>query len=212
VNTPSPPYQDLTPDRILNAVESLGLRCDGRLLALNSYENRVYQVGIEDSAPVIAKFYRPLRWTDEAILEEHRFTLELAEREIPVVAPLVDETGRTLHEFEGFRFTISPRQPGRAPELDDPDTLEWMGRFIGRIHAVGAIEPFAHRPTITIETFGDAPAMEFPVSSASDLSGAELERLDQLELRIDELEQEIVQIKRALEQLGPKPTTGYMEA
>ncbi|MDP3483642.1 MAG: phosphotransferase, partial [Sulfuricella sp.] len=98
MNTPSPPYQDLTPDRILNAVESLGLRCDGRLLALNSYENRVYQVGIEESAPVIAKFYRPLRWTDEAILEEHRFTLELAEREIPVVAPLVDKTGRTLHE------------------------------------------------------------------------------------------------------------------
>lgn len=157
MNTPSPPYQDLTPDRILNAVESLGLRCDGRLLALNSYENRVYQVGIEESAPVIAKFYRPLRWTDEAILEEHRFTLELAEREIPVVAPLVDKSGRTLHEFEGFRFTISPRQPGRAPELDDPDTLEWMGRFIGRIHAVGAIEPFAHRPTISIETFGVEP-------------------------------------------------------
>ncbi|MBU1690361.1 MAG: serine/threonine protein kinase [Gammaproteobacteria bacterium] len=157
VDMPSPPYQDLTPDRILNAVESLGLRCDGRLLALNSYENRVYQVGIEESAQVIAKFYRPLRWTDEAILEEHRFTLELAEREIPVVAPLVDETGRTLHEFEGFRFTISPRQPGRAPELDDPDTLEWMGRFIGRIHAVGAIEPFAHRPTISIATFGEEP-------------------------------------------------------
>ncbi|MHB9101150.1 MAG: serine/threonine protein kinase [Sulfuricella sp.] len=157
MNTPSPPYQNLTPDRILNAVESLGLRCDGRLLALNSYENRVYQIGIEESAPVITKFYRPLRWTDEAILEEHRFTLELAEREIPVVAPLVDQTGRTLHEFEGFRFSISPRQPGRAPELDDPDILEWMGRFIGRIHAVGAIEPFAHRPTITIETFGVEP-------------------------------------------------------
>ena len=157
MNTPSPPYQNLTPDRILNAVESLGLRCDGRLLALNSYENRVYQVGIEESPPVIAKFYRPLRWTDEAILEEHRFTLELAERELPVVAPLVDQTGRTLHEFEGFRFTISPRQPGRAPELDDSDTLAWMGRFIGRIHAVGAIEPFAHRPTISIETFGVEP-------------------------------------------------------
>lgn len=153
----SPPYQDLTPDRILNAVESLGLFCDGRLLALNSYENRVYQVGIEEDAPVIAKFYRPLRWTDQAILEEHRFTLELAERELPVVAPLVDKAGRTLHDFEGFRFTISPRQPGRAPELDDPDTLEWMGRFIGRIHAVGAIEPFAHRPTISIETFGVEP-------------------------------------------------------
>ena len=157
MDTPSPPYQDLTPDRILNAVESLGLRCDGRLLALNSYENRVYQVGIEESAPVIAKFYRPLRWTDEAILEEHRFMLELAAREIPVVAPLADMAGRTLHQFEGFRFTISPRQPGRAPELDDPATLEWMGRFIGRIHAVGAVEPFVHRPALGIENFGVAP-------------------------------------------------------
>ena len=157
MDTPSHPYQDLTPDRILNAVESLGLRCDGRLLALNSYENRVYQVGIEDSAPVIAKFYRPLRWTDEAILEEHRFMLELAAREIPVVAPLADMAGRTLHLFEGFRFTISPRQPGRAPELDDPATLEWMGRFIGRIHAVGAVEPFVHRPALGIENFGVAP-------------------------------------------------------
>lgn len=158
MDTPSPPYQDLTPDRILNAVESLGLRCDGRLLALNSYENRVYQVGIEESAPVIAKFYRPLRWTDEAILEEHRFMLELAAREIPVVAPLVDKMGHTLHQFEGFRFTISPRQPGRAPELDDPATLEWMGRFIGRIHAVGAVEPFVHRPALGIENFGVAPS------------------------------------------------------
>jgi Ser/Thr protein kinase RdoA (MazF antagonist) len=157
MNTSSLPYQDLTPDRILNAVESLGLHCDGRLLALNSYENRVYQVGIEDSAPIIAKFYRPLRWSDDSILEEHHYTLKLAEREIPVVAPLVDKTGRSLHEFEGFRFAIYPRQPGRAPELDDPDTLEWMGRFIGRIHAVGAIEPFVHRPTITIETFGVEP-------------------------------------------------------
>jgi len=158
VDAPAPPYQNLTPDLILNAVESTGLRCDGRLLALNSYENRVYQIGIEDSAPVIAKFYRPLRWTDEAILEEHRFTLELAEREIPVVAPLIDKTGRTLHRFEGFRFTISPRQPGRSPELDDPATLEWMGRFIGRIHAVGAIEPFVHRPALTIENFGVTPS------------------------------------------------------
>ncbi|MGE5026839.1 MAG: serine/threonine protein kinase [Betaproteobacteria bacterium] len=157
MDTPSPPYQDLTPDRILNAVESLGLRCDGRLLALNSYENRVYQIGIEEGAPVIAKFYRPLRWSDDAILEEHHFTLKLAEREIPVVAPLIDKAGHTLHEFEGFRFSVSPRQPGRAPELDDPDTLEWMGRFLGRIHAVGAIEPFVHRPTINIETFGVEP-------------------------------------------------------
>ncbi|MDX1253218.1 MAG: serine/threonine protein kinase [Gammaproteobacteria bacterium] len=150
-------YQELTPDRLLNAVESAGLRCDGRMLALNSYENRVYQVGIEDGVPLIVKFYRPNRWPDEAILEEHAFTLELAEREIPVVAPLVDEAGRTLHEFEGFRFALFPRRAGRTPELDDPDTLEWMGRFIGRIHAVGAIRPFQHRPTLNIESFGDEP-------------------------------------------------------
>lgn len=150
-------YQDLTPDRLLNAVESIGLRCDGRMLALNSYENRVYQIGIEDGAPVIAKFYRPNRWSDEAILEEHAFALELASREIPVVAPLVDEAGHTLHEFEGFRFALFPRHAGRTPELDDPNTLEWMGRFIGRIHAVGAITPFLHRPTLNIESFGDEP-------------------------------------------------------
>jgi Ser/Thr protein kinase RdoA (MazF antagonist) len=154
---PHPPYQDLTPDRVLNAVESTGFRCDGRLLALNSFENRVYQIGIEDGPPLVAKFYRPQRWSDEAILEEHGFTVELAEREIPVVAPLADGAGRTLHAFEGFRFALYPRRPGRAPELDDPDTLTWMGRFIGRIHAVGAIRPFQHRPILTVENFGDEP-------------------------------------------------------
>jgi Ser/Thr protein kinase RdoA (MazF antagonist) len=151
------PYEALTPARLLNAVESTGLRCDGRLQALNSYENRVYQVGIEEGEPVVAKFYRPGRWPDAAILEEHAFTAELAEREIPVVAPLADSSGRTLHEFEGFRFALYPRRTGRAAELDDPDTLEWMGRFIGRIHAVGAIRPFSHRPALTIRSFGEEP-------------------------------------------------------
>lgn len=149
------PYQNLTPDVVLDAVESAGYRCDGRLLALNSYENRVYQVGLEDGAPLVAKFYRPGRWTDEAILEEHAFTLELAEREIPVVPPLVDAEGKTLHPFQGFRFSLASRRPGRAPELDDPDTLRWMGRFIGRIHAIGALRPFEHRPALTVESYGD---------------------------------------------------------
>ncbi len=153
---PALPYSLLTPSLVLDALESIGLRCDGRLLALNSYENRVYQVGQEEGAPVIAKFYRPDRWGDEAILEEHAFTLELAEREIPVVPPSV--TGNTsLHRFDGFRFAIYPRQGGRPPELDDPDTLEWMGRFMGRIHAVGAIRPFAHRPTLDLDSFGTKP-------------------------------------------------------
>ncbi len=150
------PYATLTPDTVLNALDSIGLHSDGRLLALNSYENRVYQIGMEEGPPLVAKFYRPARWPDAAILEEHAFTLELAEREIPVVAPLVID-GHTLHPYEEFRFAVYPRRGGRAPELDDPNTLEWMGRFIGRIHAVGALKTFQHRPTLDIASFGVAP-------------------------------------------------------
>lgn len=151
------PYSGLTPDAVLNALDSVGLRGDGRLLALNSYENRVYQIGMEDGPPLVAKFYRPGRWTDAAILEEHAFVRELAEREIPVVPalPLVGE--RTLHEFGGFRFAVFPKHGGRAPELDNPDTLEWMGRFIGRIHAIGALQPFSARPALDIRSFGEEP-------------------------------------------------------
>jgi Ser/Thr protein kinase RdoA (MazF antagonist) len=152
----APPYANLTPDRVLDSLESVGLRGDGRLLALNSYENRVYQIYLEDAPPVIAKFYRPQRWSDPAILEEHEFTCELAEREIPVVAPMA-LAGRTLHEFEGFRFAVYPRRGGRVPELDDRRTLEWIGRFVGRIHAVGAIRPFAHRPALDVASFGEEP-------------------------------------------------------
>lgn len=152
-----PPYAKLTPDRILDAVESTGYRCDGRLLALNSYENRVYQIWLEDGAALIAKFYRPGRWPDAAIAEEHGFAQELAEREIPVVAPLTIR-GRTLHEHEGYRFALYPRCPGRSPELEDRDILRWLGRFIGRIHAVGALKPFVHRPLLDIESFGNEPS------------------------------------------------------
>ncbi len=148
-----PPYAALSPDHVLDALESVNLRCDGRLLALNSFENRVYQVGQEDGPPVVAKFYRPGRWSDAAILEEHAFTLQLAEREIPVVPPLQIGSA-TLHHFGEFRFAAYPRQGGRPPELDDPDTLEWMGRFMGRIHAVGDLQPFADRPVLDIQTFG----------------------------------------------------------
>jgi len=162
VNDPHP-YARLTPDLILNAVDSLGLRSDGRLLALNSYENRVYQAGIEDAQPVVAKFYRPARWSDDQILEEHEFALELAAAEVPVVAPLAF-AGKTLHRFEDFRFAVYPRRGGRAPELDDPQVLEWLGRFIGRIHAIGASKPFAHRPRLDIASFGDEPR-EFLLTS-----------------------------------------------
>jgi Ser/Thr protein kinase RdoA (MazF antagonist) len=155
-----PPYAGLTPDTVLDALASAGFLGDGRLLALNSYENRVYQAWLEDAEngppSVVAKFYRPGRWSDAQILEDHAFTAELAEREIPVVAPL-SSAAKTLHEFRGFRFAVYPRRGGRTPELEDPDTLEWMGRFIGRIHAVGAVRPFATRPALDIETFGREP-------------------------------------------------------
>ncbi len=150
------PYSRLTPDVVLNALDALGLRCDGRLLALNSYENRVYQVGLDDGGLVVAKFYRPSRWSDAQILEEHAFANELAAAEIPVVAPLEFGT-RTLHEADGFRFAVFPRRGGRAPELEDEKTLVWLGRFIGRIHAVGGAHPFTHRPALDIASFGDEP-------------------------------------------------------
>jgi Ser/Thr protein kinase RdoA (MazF antagonist) len=152
------PYSRLTPDVVLNALEAQGLRCDGRLYPLNSYENRVYQVGVEDDdAPaVVAKFYRPERWSDAQILEEHAFALELAAAEIPVVAPLSFD-GETLLHAEGFRVAVFPRRGGRAPELEQRDTLEWLGRFIGRIHAVGRARDFATRPRLDVETFGDEP-------------------------------------------------------
>ena len=148
------PYSGLTPDVVLNALDGVGLRCDGTLLALNSFENRVYQVGIDDAAPLVAKFYRPGRWSDAAILEEHAFAAELAEREIPVVAPLA-LAGATLHAAGGFRFAVFPRRGGRAPDLDRPETLEWLGRFLGRIHAIGGLAPFRERPALDVASFGE---------------------------------------------------------
>lgn len=150
------PYYRLDPDTILHAVESLGLICDGRLLALNSYENRVYQIGLEDETPVIAKFYRPGRWTDEQILEEHSFALELAGAEIPLIPPL-EINSNTLHEFDGFRFALFTRRGGHAPELDQKETRIWLGRLLGRIHAVGAASDFKTRPVLNIDSFGRKP-------------------------------------------------------
>jgi Ser/Thr protein kinase RdoA (MazF antagonist) len=155
---PDLPYQNLTPDLILDAVETCGYRCDGRQFALNSFENRVYQVGLEDGQALVVKFYRPQRWSNDEILEEHAFALELAAREIPVVAPLATADGATLHEHRGFRFALFPRRPGRAPELEDFDTLRWLGRFLGRTHAVGALRPFRRRPALDIASFGEEPA------------------------------------------------------
>ncbi|MEJ2760649.1 MAG: serine/threonine protein kinase [Gammaproteobacteria bacterium] len=150
-------YTNLGPDDILNALDQIGYHCDGRILALNSYENRVYQVGIEDAAPVIAKFYRPGRWSDECILEEHAFTLALAEQELPVIAPLIGAGGKSLFHTGPFRFAVYPRVGGHAPELDNPEQLTQLGRCLARLHNIGAVEPFHHRRTLDMQTLAVAP-------------------------------------------------------
>lgn len=149
------PFAALTPDTVLDAVESLGFLSDARTLTLNSYENRVFQIGIEGDQPLIAKFYRPERWSDAAIREEHQFSIELAEREIPVIPPMQID-GESLFEHAGFRFSLFKRFGGRAPEFDNPDHLLMLGRLLGRLHAVGAMRPFAHRPALDPASFGHA--------------------------------------------------------
>jgi Ser/Thr protein kinase RdoA (MazF antagonist) len=165
------PYAGLTPGLVLDALDSVGLRGDGRLLQLNSYENRVFQVFLEDGRVVVPKFYRPGRWSDAQIIEEHRFTAELAAEEIPVVAPLhlcaeADSTFSvelssdppTLAQVHGagnvYRFAVAPRRAGGAPPLESMEHLAWIGRFIGRLHAVGARQPFRHRRTLSVQEFG----------------------------------------------------------
>ena len=156
-DNPTLAFAELQPDDVLNALDELGIRCDGRLLTLNSYENRVYQVGTEDGRSVVAKFYRPERWSDAAITEEHAFSTELHELDIPVVPPLRMD-GHTLHKHGPFRLSVTECHPGRPPELDDTDLLEQLGRLVARIHLHGQIEPFEHRPWLTIEAFGERSA------------------------------------------------------
>ncbi|AGY92429.1 hypothetical protein SPICUR_07330 [Spiribacter curvatus] len=147
------PFASLQPALLLDMVEAAGVDADGRLLALNSYENRVYQLGVEDRAPMILKAYRPGRWSDAAILEEHAFAVELAGHEIPVVAP-IDLNHQTLHQAAGFRFALYPRRGGHAPELDNADTREWLGRLLGRMHTVGEAGVFEHRPVLDADVMG----------------------------------------------------------
>jgi Ser/Thr protein kinase RdoA (MazF antagonist) len=158
------PYEDLTPDVVLDAMDSVQLQGDGRLTALSSYENRVYQVGLEGAPAatglaagdqVVLKFYRPGRWSQAQILEEHAFAAELMAAEIPMIGPLSLQA-RTLHQHAGFAFSVSPRRGGRRPELEDLSVLEWIGRFLGRIHTVGAARSFEHRPALNPQTFGQA--------------------------------------------------------
>ena len=172
---PAPaPYADLTPGGVLDALDGVGLRGDGRLIQLNSYENRVYQAFLEDGRVVVAKFYRPARWSDAQILEEHAFAAELARAEIPVAAPIelaidarspfadmVGSAGPTLARAKTasgatHRFGVTERHGGRAPELEDPEVLRWLGRYIGRLHAVGSTAPFAHRIALDVASYGDA--------------------------------------------------------
>lgn len=147
------PYEGLTPERMLDAIDSMGFLTDGSLTALNSYENRVYQVGIEEADPIIVKFYRPGRWTNAMIDEEHQFIFELVEHELPCVAPLKRD-GRTLFEYEGFRFSAFPREAGRPPNVEDYDVLAIIGHTLGRMHAIGATKPFEHRQSLTVERLG----------------------------------------------------------
>jgi Ser/Thr protein kinase RdoA (MazF antagonist) len=190
MESPSPstrPYSQLTPSLVLDALDAVGLRGDGRLLQLNSYENRVFQVHLEQDQGaaervVVAKFYRPHRWSNAQILEEHQFAAELMAEEIPVCAPLtleasaqaahsagafganpdivkVERCGPTLaqiwlDEHVSYRFSVTPRQAGRSPELEDPQTVEWIGRFIARMHCVAARRPFVHRRTLSVQTLG----------------------------------------------------------
>jgi Ser/Thr protein kinase RdoA (MazF antagonist) len=162
------PYDGLTPEAVLDALDSVDLRGDGRLIQLNSYENRVFQVFLEDGRVVVPKFYRPGRWSDAQILEEHAFAAELLEQEIPVVAPWPLASAAhpgtpptTLASFDvagaPYRFSVTERRSGRAPELEEPATLEWIGRFIGRMHAIGRRRPFEHRLTLDIQTHGTGP-------------------------------------------------------
>ena len=193
---PAHPFERLDPATVLDALDSVGLYGDGRLLALNSYENRVYRAGCEDGPPIVVKFYRPERWSDAAILEEHAFVAELVEHEVPAV-PAMLLNGTTLHTHAGFRFSVFPSRGGRAPELDRPEVLEWIGRFIGRIHVTGAARDYRERPALDPDTFGRQP---FDYLRASNLVPAEL-----LPAWTSVVEQALNGVARCYERAGELP-------
>lgn len=151
-------FYALTPDAVLDAVESAGFEVSSSILVLNSYENRVYQVALEEKEPIIVKFYRPQRWSDEAIIEEHEYSQLLSDHDIPVVAPLKNETGSTLFEHLGYRFSAYPRKGGYAPEPGHFEQMEWIGRVLGRMHELGKQDTFKHRPTLSLQTYCHEPA------------------------------------------------------
>jgi Ser/Thr protein kinase RdoA (MazF antagonist) len=184
------PFNDLSPDNLLEALAAVGVESDGRLFELNSYENRVYQIGLASGGSCIAKFYRPSRWSDAQILEEHAFASELASADLVVSAPMT-LSGVTLHTHAALRFAVFPKLAGRAPELDGADSLELLGRALGRLHAVGAMGRFAHRPRLSVERLGwkardtllDSPVVEGVIDSAlidryAEVSAALLEKVE----------------------------------
>lgn len=199
------PYDALMPDVVLDALASVGLYGDGRLLALSSYENRVYQVHLEEpfegASVVVAKFYRPGRWSDAQILEEHAFAAELEQAEVPMVGPLAPQ-GATLHHHAGFAFSVSPRRGGRAPELDDGEVLEWIGRYLARLHTVGAKKPFATRPALDVASFGEEPRDwllahdAVPLDVQGDWTRACAKALDQVRAAFDAARQAGVRMLR----------------
>jgi Ser/Thr protein kinase RdoA (MazF antagonist) len=183
-------FETLTPDVVLDALSDLDLAVDGRLTALSSYENRVYQVMLDDDQALVAKFYRPERWSDAQILEEHAFAAELMTQEIPMVGPLMLH-GNTLHHAHGFAFSVSPRRGGRPPELDDPEVLEWIGRFIARLHNVGASRPFETRPTLDVTTFGE--------DSRDWLLGQQMIPMDQQHAWLEVCNQALEMVRQAMQ-------------
>ncbi|MES2830985.1 MAG: serine/threonine protein kinase [Pseudomonadota bacterium] len=193
-----PNFSELSPETVLDALDSVEILGDGRLLALNSYENRVYQVWREDAPPLVAKFYRPARWTPAQIREEHAFVHALVEQELPVVPAMMLAGTETLHEYQGFQFAVFPKHGGRAPELEQVGTLEWLGRFIGRIHAIGALAPFIVRPALDIGSFGEASRNYL---QANDFVPAPLRSA-----YFSVLEQALEGVRRCYDRAGETPT------
>jgi len=190
------PFDALDPGAVFAAAESIGLQPSGRLFALNSYENRVYQLGDDDGALWVLKFYRPARWTNAQIGEEHAITLEFAAAELPVAAPIVRD-GQSLFEHQKLRFAAFPYLAGRAPELDDKATLTLLGRTLARMHAIGNRASFRHRPALTIERLG------VHARSVVQRSGFVPEALEEQYARVSE--QVIGRVRQCLENFGPLP-------
>jgi Ser/Thr protein kinase RdoA (MazF antagonist) len=190
------PFDALDPGAVFAAAESIGLQPSGRLFALNSYENRVYQLGDDDGALWVLKFYRPARWSDAQIAEEHSFTLELAAAELPVAAP-IERDGMSLFEHQRLRFAAFPYLAGRAPELDDQATLTLLGRTLARMHAIGRRAPFDHRPALTLERLG------LQARTTVQRSGFVPEALEEQYARVSD--QVIGRVRQCLENFGPLP-------